>query len=94
MPLDSKKKSKNQEKEGKINEKGENGEQKGKNQGGSFTLPLMTDRAGYATDQSNWFDAWNIHFEACYDTKYWLKPTSIIQQESLWKLLVLIIICT
>ena len=42
-PLDSEKFAKNWEKEG------ENQEKAGKNQEGSFTLPLLTDRAGYAT---------------------------------------------
>ena len=40
------KKGKNQEKSGKKEEKLG---RKGKNREGSFTLPLLTDRAGYAT---------------------------------------------
>ena len=49
-PLDSEKfaekEGKNQEKEGKIAKKLG---RKGKNQEGCFTLPLLTDRTGYAT---------------------------------------------
>ena len=40
------KRGKKQEKFGKEEKSG----RKGKNQEGSFTLPLLTDRAGYATD--------------------------------------------
>ena len=46
LPLTVKKLSKNWEKEGENQEKLG---RKGKNQEGSFTLPLLTDRAGYAT---------------------------------------------
>ena len=45
-PLSVKNLPKNQEKEGKNQEKEG---RKGKNLEGSFTLPLLTDRAGYAT---------------------------------------------
>ena len=55
-PLDSKKtckksgkRGKHWEGEGKNWEKEEKSGRKGKNQEGSFTLPLLTDRAGYAT---------------------------------------------
>ena len=55
MPLDSKKMVKNWEKLGKREEKsGKNQEKsgkKGQNWEGSFTLPLLTNRAGYATDR-------------------------------------------
>ena len=37
------------EKSGKIGKKEEESGRKGKNREGSFTLPLLTDRAGYAT---------------------------------------------
>ena len=37
------------EKEGKNRKKEEESGRKGKNRDGSFTLPLLTDRAGYAT---------------------------------------------
>ena len=40
------KRGKNQEKEGKLGRKEKNPE-------GSFTLPLLTDRAGYATGNKN-----------------------------------------
>ena len=40
---------KNREERGKIGEKEEKSGRKGKNREGSFTLPLLTDRAGYAT---------------------------------------------
>ena len=54
--LDSKKFAKNWEKEGKksgnIGKKEEKSGRKGKNREGSFTLPLLTDRAGYATVQT------------------------------------------
>ena len=43
---DSKKIAKKEEKRGKNQEKLG---RKGKNQEGSFTLPLLTERAGYAT---------------------------------------------
>ena len=50
---DSEKFAKNLEKEGKNQEKSgkreEESGRKGKNLEGSFTLPLLTDRAGYAT---------------------------------------------
>ena len=49
---DSEKIAKNREKEGKNLEKSRKKEKsgrKGKKQEGSFTLPLLTDRAGYAT---------------------------------------------
>ena len=36
-------------KPGKIGEKEEKSGRKGKNREGSFTLPILTDRAGYAT---------------------------------------------
>ena len=49
-PPDSEKFAKNWEKEGKNQEKEEKSGRKGKNREGSFTLPLLTDRAGYATD--------------------------------------------
>ena len=45
----SEKFAKNREKEGKIGKKRKNREEKGKNLEGSFTLPLLTDMAGYAT---------------------------------------------
>ena len=52
-PLTAKYLLKNREKEGKksgkIGGKKEESGRKGKNQEGSFTLPLLTDRAGYAT---------------------------------------------
>ena len=54
-PLDSEKFAKNWEKEGETHEKdGKNQEKegksgKGKNWEGSFTLPLLRDRAGYVT---------------------------------------------
>ena len=49
---DSEKFTKNREKEGKIRKnrgKEEKSGRKGKNREGSFALPLLTDRAGYAT---------------------------------------------
>ena len=46
---DREKFAKNQEKSGKIGKKRKNREEKAKNWEGSFTLPLLTDRAGYAT---------------------------------------------
>ena len=45
------KSGKNQEKSGKIVKKEEKSGRKGKNREVSFTLPLLTDRAGYATDK-------------------------------------------
>ena len=48
----SKKFAKNREKEGKIRKIGKKEEEsgrKGKNREGSFTFPLLTDTAGYAT---------------------------------------------
>ena len=45
---DSKKIAKNWKKEGGNQEKSE---RQGQNWEGSFTLPLLTDRAGYATDR-------------------------------------------
>ena len=46
---DGKKIDKNQGKEGKIGKGKKNDEKNGKNQEGSFTLPLLTGRAGFAT---------------------------------------------
>ena len=46
---DSEKFAKNLEKEGKNREREEESGRKGKNREGSFTLPFLTDRAGYAT---------------------------------------------
>ena len=50
---DSEKFANNREKEGKksgkIGKKEEESGRKGKHRDGSFTLPLLTDRAGYAT---------------------------------------------
>ena len=43
------KREKKSGKEGKNQEKEEKLERKGKNQKGSVTLPLLTERAGYAT---------------------------------------------
>ena len=37
-------------KKGKIRENQEKSERKGKNQEGSFALPLLADRASYATE--------------------------------------------
>ena len=54
-PLYSEKFAENQEKEGENQEKaGKRGKigKKRKNREGSFTLPLLTDRAGYATGES------------------------------------------
>ena len=48
-PLDSEKFAKNQEKQGENRGKEEKLGGKGKNREGSYTLPLLTDRAGYAT---------------------------------------------
>ena len=56
----------------KNQEKEEKSGRKGKNREGSFTLPLLTDRAGYATSQEpyqvHWYNAcaitsqpWGIH---------------------------------
>ena len=47
---DSEKFAKNQEKQGENWEKEEKLGRKGKNWKGSFTLPLLTDRAGYASE--------------------------------------------
>ena len=50
---DSEKFAKNQEKEGKNQEKEGKKEEKlgkGKNREGYFTLPLLTERTGYATE--------------------------------------------
>ena len=52
---DREKSGKNRGKEGEIRknrEKEEKSGRKGKNREGSFTLPLLTDRAGYATGSS------------------------------------------
>ena len=49
-PLTAKNLLKIRKKSGKIGEKEEKSGRKGRNQEGSFTLPLLTDRAGYATD--------------------------------------------
>ena len=49
---DSEKIAKNQEKEGKIRKKEGKSGRKGKIRESSFTLPLLTDRAGYATEFS------------------------------------------
>ena len=58
-PLDGEKNVRNREKEGKSgkreenrgkNQKQEKSGRKGQNREGSFTLPLLTNRAGYATD--------------------------------------------
>ena len=46
-PLDSEKFAKNREKEGENQEKKEEIGKKRKNREGCFTLPLLTDRAGY-----------------------------------------------
>ena len=68
-PLDREKFAKNQEKEGKSGEKREKIRKKeeklgrkGKNWEGSFTLPLLTDKGGYATvfDAKYW--PWCLHF--------------------------------
>ena len=48
-PLTAKKIAKNREKEGENEEKEGKIEKKRTNRQGSFTLPLLTDRAGYAT---------------------------------------------
>ena len=48
-PLTAKKLPKIGKKRGKIGEKEEKSGRKGKNREGSFTLLLLTDRAGYAT---------------------------------------------
>ena len=49
---DSEQNAKNREKEGKIGKLGKKrkNREKGKNREASFTLPLLTDRADYATD--------------------------------------------
>ena len=49
-PLTVKKLPKIGKKSGKIGGKEEKSGRKDKNREGSFTLPLLTDRAGYATD--------------------------------------------
>ena len=58
------KEGKNQEKERKNREKNREKEEKsgrkGQNREGSFTLPLLTNRAGYATD---WWGHLSIHPE-------------------------------
>ena len=61
---DSKNFAKNLEKEGQIRKKEEKLGRKGENRGGSFTLPLLTDRVGYAT-----------HYKA---TISWLKGTILL----------------
>ena len=48
-PLTAKKLQKIGKKRGKIWEKDKKSGRKGKNQEGSFTLPLLTDRGGYTT---------------------------------------------
>ena len=48
-PLTAKNLPKIGKKRGKIGNKEEKSGRKGKNREGSFTLPLLTDRAGYAT---------------------------------------------
>ena len=57
---DSEKSAKNREKSGKYQEKEgkkeEKSGRKGKNREGSFTLPLLTNRAGYATALWNVYD--------------------------------------
>ena len=52
---DSENFAKNREKEGEIGKKGEKSGRKGKNREGSFTLPLLTERASYATDLGLFF---------------------------------------
>ena len=49
VTADNEKFAKGREKEGKIGKKEEKSRRKGKNREGSFTLPLLTDRDGYAT---------------------------------------------
>ena len=51
VPLDSEKFAKNWKKEGenKSGQKRDKIRKKSKNREGSFTLPLLTDRAGYTT---------------------------------------------
>ena len=56
---DSEKFAKNREKLGKIGKTEEKSGRKGKNREGSFTLPLLTDRAGYATGRSTPNDSTN-----------------------------------
>ena len=48
-PLTAKNLPKIGKKRGKIGKKEEKSGRKGKNRDSSFTLPLLTDRAGYAT---------------------------------------------
>ena len=70
------KRGKNREKRGKIEKKRKKSGRKGQNREGSFTLPLLTNRAGYAT-ASRWlnhihnrlkFDAfYTIHADICLD---------------------------
>ena len=60
--LDSKKKNaKNWEKEGENQEKAGKGGKKRTNWEGSFTLPLLTERAGYATE--TWVSK-NVEFKS------------------------------
>ena len=73
-PLTAKKIVKNREKEGtsgkrdeksgKYREKEEKSERKGKNWEGSFTLPLLTNRAGFATvcDQGGFLGTQDLFF--------------------------------
>ena len=65
---DSEKIAKNREKSGKNQEKIRKKEEKlgrkGKNREVSFTLPLLTDRAGYATDKTNL----DVNFYFCIST--------------------------
>ena len=56
---DSKKFAKNQEKSEKKRKKSG---RKGKNWEGSFTLPLLTDRAGYATAQNSHSSEWDQNY--------------------------------
>ena len=51
---DSEKFAKKRGKSGKIGEKEQKSGRKGKNREGSFTLPLLTDRDGYATVDAPW----------------------------------------
>ena len=50
---DSEKFANNREKGGEMGEKEEESGRKGKNRDDSFTLTLLTDRAGYATVLNN-----------------------------------------
>ena len=54
-PLTAKKLPKIGKKREKIRKKEEKSGRKGKNREGSLTLPLLTDRAGYATVSGMWF---------------------------------------